>query len=86
MHAGSTPKDVHRALKRPPFVLLDGDYVRAEATPLFAAELKPGSKGASAKPQHERGAHRTTLQIRKADAITPNLAVLRIMTNKRSQG
>jgi len=74
MRPGSTVGDVYQALRRPPYQLLEGEFVRAECAGAGGAAEGEGGGGGG------RAAWRV---VRKADPLSPGGMVLLIMTNKK---
>uniref|UniRef100_A0A7S3R6V4 RWD domain-containing protein n=1 Tax=Dunaliella tertiolecta TaxID=3047 RepID=A0A7S3R6V4_DUNTE len=76
MKPGSTPADLFSVLVRPPWQLLEGEFVRAEARVLQCGSS--GHQGTHGKPS---SASRTVLK--KDDTLGFSNCVVRIMVNKK---
>ncbi|KAG2422688.1 hypothetical protein HXX76_015852 [Chlamydomonas incerta] len=90
---GSHIVDLFEVLKRPPFQLLEGDFVRAECSALTSAEAAAASAAAAAAAaagdgggaqQHVGPAAQTWRVVKKDEVLDWGSCVARIMTNRRS--
>ena len=85
-----------QVLKRPPYQLLEGDFVRAECSALTSAEAAAASAaaarqqaaaagdGGASTHQHTGLAAQTWRVVKKDEVLDWGSCVARIMTNRRS--
>jgi hypothetical protein len=73
---GSRVEDVFWVLKRPPYALLEGDFVRAECRVLLQPQQaqQPGEAG------HQQAKTRV---VRKDEVVGPANSVLLLQTNRK---
>eukprot|EP00198_Chlamydomonas_reinhardtii_P003635 XP_001692971.1 predicted protein [Chlamydomonas reinhardtii] len=93
---GSHIVDLFEVLKRPPYQLLEGDFVRAECSALTSAEAAAASAaaarqqaaaagdGGASTHQHTGLAAQTWRVVKKDEVLDWGSCVARIMTNRRS--
>ena len=80
LRPGSTVMDVYECLKRPPWGLVAGDFVRAEMRVLSAAREE--GEGAGGEGARDGGVERRPL---KKTELVRNGTVLKVFTNRKTQ-